>query len=40
VVGVFIEHASGAIADGNDDVIALSLQRAREAAAILQPPPA
>ncbi len=39
VVGVFIEHASGAIGDGNDDVIALSLQRAREAAAILQPPP-
>ncbi len=38
VVGVFIEHASGTIADGNDDVIALSLQRAREAAAILQPP--
>lgn len=38
VVGVFIEHASGAIAGGSDDVIALSLQRAREAAAILQPP--
>lgn len=40
VVGVFIEHASGAIADGTTDVIALSLQRAREAAAILPPPPA
>jgi AcrR family transcriptional regulator len=40
VVGVFIEHASGAIEDGNDDVIALSLQRANEAAAILQTPPA
>jgi AcrR family transcriptional regulator len=39
VVGVFIEHASGAIGDGNGDVIALSRQRAREAAAILQPPP-
>jgi AcrR family transcriptional regulator len=39
VVGVFIEHASGAIDGGNEDVIALSLQRAREAAAILQPPP-
>jgi AcrR family transcriptional regulator len=39
VVGVFIEHASGAIADGTD-VVALSLQRAREAAAILQPPSA
>jgi AcrR family transcriptional regulator len=39
VVGVFIEHASGAVADGNaEDVIALSLQRAREAAAILTPP--
>jgi AcrR family transcriptional regulator len=39
VVGVFIEHASGAIGDANADVIALSLQRAREAAAILQAPP-
>jgi len=39
VVGVFIEHASGAIGDGSEDVIALSLQRAREAAAILPPPP-
>jgi AcrR family transcriptional regulator len=39
VVGVFIEHASGAIGDGSGDVIALSRQRAREAAAILQPPP-
>jgi AcrR family transcriptional regulator len=39
VVGVFIEHASGAIGDGNGDVIALSRQRAREAAAILKPPP-
>jgi AcrR family transcriptional regulator len=40
VVGVFIEHASGAIADGSDDLLALSLQRAREAAEILAPPPA
>lgn len=39
VVGVFIEHAAGTIEGGDDDVIALSLQRAREAAAILQPPP-
>lgn len=39
VVGVYIEHASGAIGDGSD-VIALSLQRAREVAAILQPYPA
>ena len=40
VVGVFIEHASGAIAEGNEDVLALALQRAREAAEILAPPPA
>jgi AcrR family transcriptional regulator len=39
IVGVFIEHASGAIAGGSDDLLALSMQRAREAAAILQPPP-
>jgi AcrR family transcriptional regulator len=39
VVGVYIEHASGAIGEGSD-VIALSLQRAREVAAILQPYPA
>lgn len=38
VVGVFIEHASGAIDDGNEDLMALSLQRAREAAEILAPP--
>lgn len=38
VVGIFIEHASGAIADGGEDLFALSLQRAREAAAALQPP--
>jgi AcrR family transcriptional regulator len=38
VVGVFIEHASGAIGDGTD-LVALSLQRAREAAEILAPPP-
>ena len=38
IVGIFIEHASGAIADGGDDLLALSLQRAREAAEILQPP--
>ena len=37
VVGVFIEYASGAIGEGNVDVIALSLQRAREAARILAP---
>jgi TetR/AcrR family transcriptional regulator, cholesterol catabolism regulator len=38
VVGVFIEHASGAIADGSEDLLALSLQRAREAAEVLAPP--
>lgn len=38
IVGIFIEHASGAIAEGGDDLLALSLQRAREAAEILQPP--
>jgi AcrR family transcriptional regulator len=40
VVGVFIEHATGVIEDGSDDLLALSLQRAREVAAILQPLPA
>ena len=40
VVGVFIEYASGAIEDGSEDLLALSLQRAREAAEILAPPPA
>lgn len=40
VVGIFIEHASGAIAEGSEDLLALSLQRARETAEILQPPPA
>ncbi|HSZ38050.1 MAG TPA: helix-turn-helix domain-containing protein [Acidimicrobiales bacterium] len=38
VVGVFIEHASGAIAEGSGDLLALSLQRAREAAEVLAPP--
>jgi hypothetical protein len=40
VVGIFIEHAAGVIAEGNEDLLALSLQRARETAEILQPPPA
>jgi AcrR family transcriptional regulator len=40
VVGIFIEHASGAIGEGSEDLFALSLQRAREAAEILAPPPA
>ncbi len=37
VVGVFVEVASGAIADETTDLVALSLQRAREAAEILRP---
>ncbi len=39
VVGIFIEHASGALGDESDDLLALSLQRAREAAEALAPPP-
>jgi AcrR family transcriptional regulator len=37
IVGVFVEHASGVLDDGQD-VTALALQRAREAAEILNPP--
>jgi TetR/AcrR family transcriptional regulator, cholesterol catabolism regulator len=37
VVGVFIQHAAGALAEAGDDLTALSLQRAREAADILRP---
>jgi AcrR family transcriptional regulator len=37
VVGIFVQHASGAIADEGEDLVALSLQRAREAAEILRP---
>lgn len=37
VVGIFVEHASGALADEGDDLLALSLERAREAAEILRP---
>lgn len=37
VVGIFVEHASGAIADEGADLVELSLQRAREAAQILRP---
>jgi AcrR family transcriptional regulator len=38
VVGIFVQHASGAIQDGGADLVELSLQRAREAAQILRPP--
>jgi AcrR family transcriptional regulator len=37
VVGTFVQHAAGALVDESQDLIALSLQRAREAAEILQP---
>ncbi len=37
VVGIFVQHAAGAIADESDDLIALSIRRAREAAEILRP---
>jgi hypothetical protein len=37
VVGIFVQHASGAIADEGEDLVALSLQRARETAEILRP---
>jgi AcrR family transcriptional regulator len=37
IVGVFVEHASGVL-DETEDLTALALQRAREAAAILNPP--
>jgi AcrR family transcriptional regulator len=37
IVGVFVEHASGVLDEGQD-LTALALQRAREAAAILKPP--
>ena len=38
VVGIFIQHAAGVLEDEGDDVAALSLQRASEAACILTPP--
>jgi AcrR family transcriptional regulator len=37
VVGIFVQHAAGVIADESQDLIALSLRRAREAAEILRP---
>jgi len=37
VVGIFVQHAAGALAEESDDLIALSLRRAREVAKILRP---
>ena len=38
VVGIFIQHAAGVLAEEGDELTALSLDRAREAASILRPP--
>jgi AcrR family transcriptional regulator len=38
IVGVFVQHASGVLG-AEEDVTALALERAREAAEILNPPP-
>jgi hypothetical protein len=38
VVGVFVLHSAGVISGESDDLAALSLQRAGEAANILRPP--
>ncbi len=38
VVGIFIQHAADVLGEEGDDLAALSLGRAREAASILQPP--
>ncbi len=38
VVGVFVLHSAGVISEASDDLAALSLQRAGEAANILRPP--
>jgi TetR/AcrR family transcriptional regulator, cholesterol catabolism regulator len=37
VVGTFVQHAAGALAGDSDDLVALSMQRARETAEILRP---
>ena len=37
VVGMFVQYAAGVLAEAGDDLTALSLQRAREAADILRP---
>ncbi len=38
VVGIFIQHAADVLGEEGDDLTALSLDRAREAAFILRPP--
>jgi AcrR family transcriptional regulator len=38
VVGIFIQHAADVLGEEGDDLTALSLDRAREAASILRPP--
>ncbi len=38
VVGIFVEHAAGVLADDGADLTALCLRRAREAAQIVGPP--
>jgi AcrR family transcriptional regulator len=38
VVGTFVQHAAGVIPDDSNDLVSLSLRRAREAADILRPP--
>jgi AcrR family transcriptional regulator len=37
VVGTFVQHAAGALAGDSDDLVALSMRRARETAEILRP---
>ncbi len=37
VVGIFVQHAAGAIGDDGQDLVALSMQRASETADILRP---
>jgi AcrR family transcriptional regulator len=37
VLGIFVQHASGALAEDSEDLVALSLRRAREVAKILRP---
>jgi AcrR family transcriptional regulator len=37
VLGIFVQHAAGALAEDSEDLVALSLRRAREVAKILRP---
>jgi AcrR family transcriptional regulator len=38
VVGTFVQHAAGVVGEESEDLVALSLRRAREAADVLRPP--